>query len=128
MEWLERVSRWSPDAINLAICIAPSGEHIGNIYLKSIDWVSRHGELHVFLGEEGQRGKGFGAAAVRALLQYVRHHLGLRRIYLQVLADNAPAIRLYEKCGFDREGILREHAFKDGVFFDILAMGVLLKS
>ena len=121
-EWLQRISAWSANAINLAICIAKSGEHIGNIYLRSIDWVARHGELHIFLGEEAQRGKGYGAAAVRSLVDYAIGHLALRRIHLQVLSENIRAIRVYEKCGFVREGLLKEHVFKCGAFKDVVLM------
>jgi diamine N-acetyltransferase len=127
-EWLEKAARWSVDSVQLAICVAASGEHVGNIALKSIDSVRRHAELHVFLGETDQRGKGFGAAAIRALLTHARADLGLNRIYLEVLADHVAAIHVYEKCGFQPEGRLREHAFKDGRFRDVLVMGCLLHS
>lgn len=121
-EWLQRVSGWAADALNWAICVTENGQHIGNIYLKNIDWVSRHGELHIFLGEEAQRGKGYGAAAVRLLVGYATGQLGLRRIHLQVLSDNIRAIRVYEKCGFVKEGLLKEHVFKQGAFKDLVLM------
>jgi RimJ/RimL family protein N-acetyltransferase len=61
---------------------------------------------------------------VRLVVNYAFNQLGLRRIYLEVLADNASAIRLYEKCGFKVEGTLRRHVFKDGKLKDVLIMAV----
>jgi putative acetyltransferase len=51
--------------------------------------------------------------------------LNLTRLELEVYADNEPAIRLYERFGFEREGVLRQHAFRDGRFVDAIVMGRL---
>ena len=51
--------------------------------------------------------------------------LGLRRLELTVFVDNDTAIRLYERSGFVREGVLRAYAFRDGRFVDVLAMARL---
>jgi RimJ/RimL family protein N-acetyltransferase len=49
----------------------------------------------------------------------------LYRIYLHVFASNQAAIRTYEKAGFRREGLLRQHAHVDGKYVDVIVMGVL---
>jgi RimJ/RimL family protein N-acetyltransferase len=124
-EWIQRVSARSANSITLAICLTKSGEHIGNLYLRDIDWISRHGELHLFIGDAINRGKGQGTQAIRLLLDHAFLTLGLQRIFLQVLADNERAIRVYEKCGFVTEGVLRKHAFKQGAFKDVILMGCI---
>jgi RimJ/RimL family protein N-acetyltransferase len=123
-EWLHKKQAFSHQEINLAICLNPGAKHVGNIYLRDIDWVARHAELHIFIGGVEHRGKGVGTAAVRLLIDYAFASLGLRRLYLFVLADNLPAVRVYEKCGFRVEGRLRRHAFKSGGYRDVLIMGV----
>jgi len=102
-----------------------SHEHIGNIYLREIDWVSRTAKLEVFIGNAENRGRGFGEEAVRQVLEYAFDTLGLRRVYLTVLAFNEAATTLYKKCGFREEGRLRQHVFKQGKYEDLLVMGVL---
>lgn len=124
-EWIERHSSYSANEVNLAICISETQEHIGNIYLRDIEWVSRHAELHIFVGQQNCRGHGYGEAAMCCVLDHAFHDLGLERVYLSVLASNEPAICLYKKCGFTEEGRLRQHIFKKGHNVDVLIMGIL---
>lgn len=122
-EWLRRRIE-ARDEVNLAICLSKTHEHIGNIYLRNIDWVHRNAELHIFLAKPGHRGKGYGSEAVQKTTRYAFEDLGLMRIYLHVLATNSAAIKSYERCGFVAEGRLRRHAFKAGTFQDIVVMGI----
>ncbi|RMC62504.1 GNAT family N-acetyltransferase [Sinorhizobium meliloti] len=70
-------------------------------------------------------GKGVGTALMSELLDAADNWLGFKRLELTVFTDNAPAIRLYEKFGFEREGIRRSFAFKAGTYVDALGMGRL---
>ena len=47
------------------------------------------------------------------------------RLELEVYADNEPAIRLYERFGFEREGVLRQYAYRNGQLADALYMARL---
>ncbi len=67
------------------------------------------------------QGQGVGSALMAAMLDLADRWLDLRRIELQMYADNA-AIHLYEKCGFVIEGRLRAYAFRDGMYVDSYAM------
>ncbi|HZZ81725.1 MAG TPA: GNAT family protein [Gemmataceae bacterium] len=123
-EWLRKRQLYSHDEINLALCVSSDGKHIGNLYLRDINWIARHGELHILIGDSTHRGCGYGQQAVRHFIDHAFQQLGLRRLHLQVLATNLAAIHVYEKCGFVIEGRLRQHAFKNGVFVDVLVMGL----
>ena len=67
-------------------------------------------------------GRGVGTALMQALIDQADKWLGLKRLELTVFADNARAIALYERFGFEREGTLRAYAFRDGALIDALAM------
>ena len=67
------------------------------------------------------RGRGLGAALLRATLDAAIAS-GIRRVELVVRADNAAAIALYERHGFEHEGRLRDYMVVDGVSFDALLM------
>lgn len=124
--WLKEKIKYDRSNHYLVICLTPD-EPIGLINLQNIDWISRNGNLGIFIGETSYHGKGYGTLAVKEMLKYAFFELGLNRIELQVLADNESAIRVYQKCGFQLEGKLRKRAFKKGIFNDVLIMSVLLE-
>jgi len=82
------------------------------------------GAIGICVHEEWQ-GKGVGAALMRAILDLSDNWLNLTRLELEVYADNEPALHLYERFGFEVEGRLRQHAFRDGQYVDSIVMGRL---
>ena len=71
------------------------------------------------------QGKGVGSALMRACVDLADNWLNLTRLELEVYTDNEPAIRLYERFGFEREGTLRQHAFREGRYVDSYVMARL---
>jgi RimJ/RimL family protein N-acetyltransferase len=102
-----------------------SGRLVGSCQLLGIHPVHRHAELQVRIGDATARGHGYGTQAVGLLVRFGFADLHLHRISLHVFADNAAAIRTYEKAGFRREGVLRDGAFIDGGYVDVVIMGIL---
>lgn len=70
-------------------------------------------------------GRGIGTALLEALLDAADKWLDIRRIELDVFVDNERAIRLYERYGFEREGVKRAAAYRDGRYFDTIGMARL---
>lgn len=70
-------------------------------------------------------GRGIGRQLMQTLLDLADNYLALHRVELEVLADNARAIHLYESLGFQVEGRKRQDHFRHGVFVDTLMMGRL---
>jgi putative acetyltransferase len=70
-------------------------------------------------------GRGVGTALMTAVVDLADRWWNIRRLELNVYADNARAIALYERFGFQREGLLRDYAWRDGAYVDSLAMGRL---
>ena len=88
----------------------------------------RHvGDIGMAVHDEWQ-GKGVGSALMRAGVELADKWLNLSRLELTVYTDNEPAIRLYERFGFEREGTLRRYAFRDGVYVDAHLMARLRPS
>lgn len=101
-------------------------KNIGYMYL-NVDWVHRKAELAVAIGEKKYWGKGYGTDAVITLLNHGFFELDLNKIYVYVFAFNKPAIRIYEKCGFKREGVLKQDYLIRGKYHDRLVMSVFKK-
>ena len=70
-------------------------------------------------------GRGAGSALMAAVVDLADNWLQLKRLELSVYADNPPAIALYERFGFEREGLLRAYAWRGGAFVDAVTMARL---
>ncbi len=70
-------------------------------------------------------GKGIVTEVVRRLCEFAFDQYGLRRIYAQVFATNPASARVLEKAGFELEGMLRSHHFRDGEPNDVLFFGLM---
>lgn len=70
------------------------------------------------------RGRGIGRQLMSTTLAHARRK-GITRVELEVRADNAAAIRLYESMGFTHEGRKPCGMRFDGVYFDSLMMGLV---
>ncbi len=75
--------------------------------------------------EDHATGQGIGTALLEAILDAADNWLDIRRVELTVFADNDRAIRLYERFGFEREGLRRAFAYRDGSYADAVAMARL---
>lgn len=113
------------DVVQMIICELDTDRPVGSVYVRDIDHTHQKAEYGIFIGEDFARGKGYGTAAARLMIQYCFEELGLHRLFLRVYADNFAAIRSYEKAGFEKEAYLREDVWIDGKYRDIILMGVL---
>ena len=105
---------------------ARTDEYIGQCDLMLPDMRAGTAEAAIVI-RSGMRGRGNGARALALLISKAFDELGYRRLYLKCAAENAGAVRLYERAGFTREGTLRQHIFADGKLMDVYIYGLLRK-
>ena len=103
----------------------PKGRAIGNVSLQQIDPIHLRAWLGIAIGETDSWSRGYGTDAIHSLLRYGFENLDLRRIQLITDVDNERGIRCYEKCGFQREALLREHRLRYGEPLDMIQMSIL---
>ena len=101
------------------------GRPVGHLALLQVDPHHKRAELAISIGEKDCWSRGYGTDAIRAVLHHGFEDLRLRRIDLHTDADNARGIRCYEKCGFVREGVMRERRLRYGKPLDMVLMAVL---
>ena len=70
----------------------------------------------------GHQGCGIGSALMREMIDLCDNWLRVERIELTVFADNAPAIAVYKKYGFEIEGTGRRYALRNGEYVDAYYM------
>lgn len=98
--------------------------YLGTISLKNINVKDSNAELAIALANNA-RGLGYGTLAVNELLKIAFDEIGLHKVYLNVLSDNAPAIHLYEKSGFVFEGELIDHVRINGKYQSLKLYGII---
>lgn len=95
---------------------------ISPISFEGLDHVGR-----LFMGVlKEYRGRGIGLSLLRQALKMAQER-GLEKVELEVFASNIPAIGLYEKEGFEVEGRKRRARKLDGMYEDIIVMGLFLQ-
>lgn len=111
---------------DLFIVAELGGKLVGDLSLTKDAWTLTG---HVaYLGMEiqkGYRNQGIGTRLMQQALDWAARQR-IRRVELEVFAENAPAIHLYQKFGFEVEGRKRHAIYKWGRYLDMLIMGRLL--
>ena len=112
------VAVWLVEADGLVVGLIMAGEETDPQYPS--------GSIDIALAEAG-RGRGLGTDAVRTVARWLIDRRGHHRITIDPSAANERAIRVYEKLGFRRVGILRAYErwldgeWHDGLLMDLLA-------
>ena len=114
-----------PNSLEFRLRTLADDTLIGFAALHTIEWNNQAGMLAIGIGDPAYRGKGYGSDALRLLLRYAFGELNLYRVGLDVIASNEPAIRAYERVGFQREGAWRAAVLRDGRRWDRIQMGIL---
>jgi diamine N-acetyltransferase len=88
------------DALMFIVQRTETEEPVGQVSIYRIDREVGEAEVGRFIAAPDATGKGLMRAGIQKLITFAFSELNLRRIYLEVYADNTRAIRLYESVGF----------------------------
>lgn len=114
-QWIEYVLNARPET-NFAIDV--NGEAVGGIGLLLHDDIERYtAEVGYWLGQP-YWGQGIITHALQAFTDYAMPKFELNRIYAVPFLRNSASIKVLEKAGYQREGIMRRSAVKDGQVID----------
>jgi putative acetyltransferase len=125
----ERLRKRTLEALDDVHCILlaavdEAGRLIGE--LSAFGRPNRPADLGMSVAEHW-RGRGVGTALMQACVEWAREQ-GIHKLARWVWPHNDVALRLYERFGFAREGLLRSHYKRqDGEVWDVIVMGLLLE-
>ena len=123
-QWWDSLGK---DAARIVFAIRKTMELpiIGYVQISGINSVHRSAEIGIRIGEEKNRGQGYGTEALRLAVDFCWNHLNLNRVQLIVFKHNLRAIGAYKAVGFRKEGVLRKAAFIGGNWVDLVVMAAL---
>ena len=110
----------TPGTVNLVAILAD--QVVGEISLNMSSGRRNHAASIGMGVHDDFTGRGIGSALMGEVVAMADAWLNLLRLELTVFVDNAPAIALYQKFGFEVEGCHKAFAFRDGTFVDALSM------
>jgi len=121
-EWYEE--RASSDDGGVNFVVAVDGESVGTVGVHGVDDVNGSAELGIFLAEEFW-GEGYGTEAARLATTYAFDQHRRHRVTARVFEGNEGSIRIWEKLGYELEGVHRDEVFVDGTYTDVRYYSVL---
>lgn len=118
--WLGRYEEGRHDGSREGFAIedAATAEFLGLALVPTIDREAQTVELGYIVSPRA-RGRGIASEALRLLTDWAFSEHGALRVELLISVDNAASKRVAERCGYEREGVLRSIHVKDGVRQDM---------
>lgn len=110
--------------LRLVIC-SQDKEAIGLIDVFDFDPTHNRAGVGIVIADKKDRGKGYGAEALKLLMSYCQNHLHLHQLYANVSADNLNSIKLFENRGFLQVGVKKDwnlvgNKYKDELLYQFL--------
>jgi ribosomal-protein-alanine N-acetyltransferase len=109
----------------ILLIVNDAGTIIGQIeFFEVVDYWSAY-EISYLLYEQAERGKGIVTEAVNLLVRYLFENMTVNRLQLAIHPENAPSLRVAEKCGFTHEGTARGAWYNKGIYHDMEIFSIL---
>lgn len=120
LQWMEKAIA---DPKTKRFLVEHDGASAGTIIISAIDPAHLTANVNIKLHRDA-RGKGVGTAGIRLAVQYCFEFLGLYCLTAHVLSYNQASLALFERCGFQREGVLRSRVIKNGERCDLVSFSI----
>jgi len=112
------------DNVFLAIVLKENHRHIGNIKLGPINWVHRSADIGIIIGEKDCWGEGYACEAISLIVDYAFKKLNLNKLGAGCYNSNKASLQIFQKNGFEIEGVRKQHVFCDGKYEDYILLGL----
>lgn len=113
------------DRHGFIVVLLPNQWEVGLVELNEIDRTNRKCELEITIGEPTAWDQGYGSRALMLILCFAFRYQNMHRVSLHVMENNHRARHVYEKAGFQKEGLLRDNGFKNGLYYNEVVYSIL---
>lgn len=115
-----------PTKAQFTITLKPEDKPIGKIYLSRVNTTDDSLDItRIYIADTENRNKGYGEEALRLILEYAFINLHMERVTIDHFEKNKPAAYLYEKIGFQNEGLMRNAGKKNGKYVNLQLKSML---
>ncbi len=104
--------------------IQTKGKDVGVLNLMDIDRHNKRCSWGYYIAEKEYRSLRLATTIEWNLYDYVFYTMELNKLSNEVLGNNQDVAKLHELCGSDRVGILKEHVYKNGLFYDVILIEI----
>lgn len=120
---VHRATLAAPEAIHIIVETIEPKASVGFLMIAGLDNPSKEIEFtRIILAVKG---RGYGHETLQLLKSWAFDDLKFHRAWLDCKEHNARALHLYEAEGFQREGLIRETILTDGVYENLVILGIL---
>jgi len=123
-EHLQRISQSRAD-VQLAIVLKESDVLIGVIGVHKINWLHRHGDVSIVIGDPGYWGQGNATEAIALIVRHAFTKLNLHKLTAGMWSSNQSSRKCFEINGFLHEGTVRQQFFFKDTYVDEIRLGLL---
>jgi RimJ/RimL family protein N-acetyltransferase len=116
---------FSSDENETLLVCDESGAVIGDVMHFPAKRYTTAREVGWRIHDPAHRNRGYATEAVTALVDYLFRSYPMNRIECNTSTENHASLRMAQKCGFVREGVLRGLVFVGGVYLDDVVLSIL---
>lgn len=122
----KKVERWVNSNNQKHFLILHQSEKVGIAQIYNISGTNRKCELGILILSE-LFNKGIGTKTLKLLINMCFNKMNMHKIEVAIIQNNVGSIKIFEKLGFTKEGILKESIFKNGEYEDLYLYGLINK-
>lgn len=117
-DWYHSMLQDNKFEMFIIVNCAADYEVIGVAGITYIDWVNRHGDVHLYIGKDDAWIEDkYSQIAAETVLDYGFNSLNLNKLWAEVYEIDEDKLNFFQSLGFKVDASLREHYYYDGMYY-----------
>ena len=127
--WFEDKVVKDPNTLMFSIRKVDDNQLVGCCGYVNINWVHRYADLSLYTGWQDAYidEDGYAEESCRLLLDYAFNELGLNKVWTEIYEFDEKKKALYDKFGFQQDGLLRQNYWYDGKWWNSRILSLLIR-